>query len=129
MWPQAIDAMRRLAENNKGALPYFGFVLARGGHTEQANAIRDTLLAQWQRREVGAYEVGVIHAGLGDYDAAFQWLERSVDDLSFRYAFMQPMFGPPYIVGIPLGVIMLAFGAFMMLIGFLAIRRIVDIEV
>jgi tight adherence protein B len=43
--------------------------------------------------------------------------------------FMQPMFGPPYIVGIPLGVILLAFGAFMMLIGFLAIRRIVDIEV
>jgi tight adherence protein B len=44
-------------------------------------------------------------------------------------SFMQPMFGPPYIVGIPLGVILLAFGAFLMLIGFLAIRRIVDIEV
>jgi len=44
-------------------------------------------------------------------------------------SFMQPMFGPPYVVGIPLGVILLAFGAFLMLIGFLAIRRIVDIEV
>jgi tight adherence protein B len=43
--------------------------------------------------------------------------------------FMQPMFGPPDVLGIPLGVIMLAFGAVMMLIGFLAIRKIVDIEV
>ena len=43
--------------------------------------------------------------------------------------FMQPMFGEPFIVGIPLGVIILAIGAIMMLVGFLAIRRIVDIEV
>ncbi len=43
--------------------------------------------------------------------------------------FMEPMFGEPYIVGIPLGVIILAMGGIMMLVGFLAIRRIVDIEV
>ena len=43
--------------------------------------------------------------------------------------FMDPMFGEPYVVGIPLGVIILAFGGLMMLLGFLAIRKIVDIEV
>jgi tight adherence protein B len=43
--------------------------------------------------------------------------------------FMEPMFGPPEIIGIPMGVIILAIGAVMMLVGFLAIRRIVDIEV
>jgi len=43
--------------------------------------------------------------------------------------FMEPMFGEPFIVGIPLGVIILALGGIMMLVGFLAIRRIVDIEV
>ena len=43
--------------------------------------------------------------------------------------FMEPMFGPPEVLGIPLGVIILLLGAIMMLIGFLAIRRIVDIEV
>ena len=44
--------------------------------------------------------------------------------------FMEPMFyNPPEIVGLPLGVILLAIGAVMMLIGFLTIRRIVDIEV
>ena len=43
--------------------------------------------------------------------------------------FMSPMFGPPYVIGIPMGVIILAAGAIMMVIGFLAIRKIVDIEV
>jgi len=43
--------------------------------------------------------------------------------------FMEPMFGPPEILGIPMGVIILLIGGIMMFIGFLAIRRIVDIEV
>ena len=44
--------------------------------------------------------------------------------------FMSPMFqSPPDILGLPAGVIILLFGGFMMFIGFLIIRRIVDIEV
>jgi Flp pilus assembly protein TadB len=36
---------------------------------------------------------------------------------------------PPAVFGLPAGMIILGFGAFMMFIGFMAIRRIVDIEV
>ncbi len=43
--------------------------------------------------------------------------------------FMAPMFGDPRIFGIPAGVIILVIGGVMMGIGFLLIRRIVDIEV
>ena len=44
--------------------------------------------------------------------------------------FMQPMFEkPPEALGLPLGVVILAFGGFMMFLGFMFIRRIVDIEV
>jgi len=44
--------------------------------------------------------------------------------------FMQPMFEkPPELLGLPLGVVILAFGGFMMFIGFMLIRKIVDIEV
>ena len=44
--------------------------------------------------------------------------------------FMKPMFdNPPAILGLPAGVVILMFGMFMMFIGFLFIRRIVDIEV
>jgi Flp pilus assembly protein TadB len=45
-------------------------------------------------------------------------------------SFMAPMFlNPPSAFGLPLGVIILLAGGFMMLIGFLLIRRIVNIEV
>lgn len=44
--------------------------------------------------------------------------------------FFDPMFSkPPDIAGLPAGVIIMALGAFMMFIGFMLIRRIVDIEV
>jgi tight adherence protein B len=44
--------------------------------------------------------------------------------------FMDPMFAkPPDAFGLPLGVVILFLGGFMMFIGFMLIRRIVDIEV
>ena len=44
--------------------------------------------------------------------------------------FMEPMFdNPPEILGLPAGVIILMFGGFMMFLGFMFIRKIVDIEV
>ena len=44
--------------------------------------------------------------------------------------FLDPLFRrPPELLGLPLGLVVLAFGGFMMLLGFIAIRRIVDIEV
>jgi tight adherence protein B len=44
--------------------------------------------------------------------------------------FMEPMFmKPPEILGLPAGVVILAIGGFMMFVGFLIIRRIVNIEV
>jgi len=44
--------------------------------------------------------------------------------------FMAPMFDkPPEALGLPLGVVILAMGGFMMFIGFMLIRKIVDIEV
>jgi tight adherence protein B len=44
--------------------------------------------------------------------------------------FMDPMFkNPPEIMGLPAGVVILMFGGFMIFIGFMIIRRFVDIEV
>jgi tight adherence protein B len=43
--------------------------------------------------------------------------------------FMDPMFQDPSVAGIPYGVILLFMGGVLMFIGFMAIRRIVDIEV
>jgi tight adherence protein B len=44
--------------------------------------------------------------------------------------FMEPMFAnPPAVLGLPAGVVILIVGGFMMFIGFMMIRKIVDIEV
>ena len=44
--------------------------------------------------------------------------------------FFEPMFSkPPEIAGLPAGVIIMAVGGFMMFLGFMLIRKIVDIEV
>jgi hypothetical protein len=39
-----------------------------------------------------AYEVAEIYAGLGDFDRAFFWLDRSFDDHSFWPSVMGPLF-------------------------------------
>ena len=43
--------------------------------------------------------------------------------------FMDPMFEDRDVLGLPAGVIILVIGGFMMFMGFMFIRRIVDIEV
>jgi tight adherence protein B len=74
-----------------------------------------TLTAQ---QRLSGYVVGFLPIGL----AAFLFIAAP--------NFMSAMFlNPPAILGLPAGVVILIFGGFMMFIGFMLIRRIVDIEV
>jgi tight adherence protein B len=74
-----------------------------------------TLTAQ---QRLSGYVVGFLPIGL----AGFLFIAAP--------GFMDPMFAnPPGIAGLPAGVIILIFGGIMMFIGFMLIRRIVDIEV
>jgi tight adherence protein B len=74
-----------------------------------------TLTAQ---QRLSGYVVGFLPIGL----AGFLFIAAP--------GFMDPMFAnPPSILGLPAGVIILLFGGFMMFIGFMLIRKIVDIEV
>jgi tight adherence protein B len=74
-----------------------------------------TLTAQ---QRLSGYVVGFLPIGL----AGFLFIAAP--------GFMDPMFAnPPAIAGLPAGVIILFFGGFMMFIGFMLIRKIVDIEV
>jgi len=74
-----------------------------------------TLTAQ---QRLSGYVVGLLPIGL----AGFLFIAAP--------GFMDPMFAnPPSIAGLPAGVVILLFGGFMMFIGFMLIRRIVDIEV
>ena len=74
-----------------------------------------TLTAQ---QRMSGYVVGFLPIGL----AMFLFIAAP--------GFMQPMFDKEVAVGgLPVGVVILLFGGFMMFLGFMAIRKIVDIEV
>lgn len=93
MWPEAIATLRPLADTGEPRhLALLGHTLARAGRREEANRILADLLARRERTGVGAFEVAVVYAGLGDFDQAFSWFDRSVDDRSLKVDIMEPTF-------------------------------------
>jgi hypothetical protein len=79
-----------------GTNALYGHVLARAGRREEALRILETLLDQVRNGTSSAFEVMVVYAGLGDFDQAFLWLDRSIDDGSARgrptFHVMEPIF-------------------------------------
>ncbi|CAN5829936.1 serine/threonine-protein kinase [soil metagenome] len=93
MWPEAIAALRPLADTGDSMhLALLGHTLARAGQRKEANRILADLIARQERTVVGAFEIAVVYAGLGDFDQAFGWLDRSVDDKSLDNGIMEPTF-------------------------------------
>lgn len=91
MWPEAVAALRPHAEIGEPVhLALLGHTLARAGQLDEANRVLTELRARLQRTGVGAFEVAVVYAGLGDFDQAFVWLDRSVDDRSLKPQVMEP---------------------------------------
>jgi hypothetical protein len=67
-------------------------MLPQAGQRDEAKRLLAGLLARWERTGVGAFEVAMVHAGLGDTDQAFSWLDKSVDDRSIQSMVMGPEF-------------------------------------
>jgi tetratricopeptide (TPR) repeat protein len=89
-WPAALAAVRQhRATRSRGIL---GYVLARAGERQEALSVLADLTNYSLRTNQGAFEVAVVHAGLGDRDKAFEWLDRSKDDLSLSENIMLPLF-------------------------------------
>jgi eukaryotic-like serine/threonine-protein kinase len=98
MWPEAIAVLRPQAETgNPQALPLYAYVLARAGQRDEALRIQADLLDRWRRGERSAFGVAVVYAGLGDFDQAFAWIDKSIDDHSLlrpnsHSGIMEPIF-------------------------------------
>ncbi len=93
MWPEAIAEFRWSMETSDArmALPFLAYALARGGQRDEALQILDDLLAG-RRFSHGAFGIAVVYAGLGERDQAFVWLQRSIDESSWRVYIMDPVF-------------------------------------
>jgi len=63
------------------------FAYAKSGRREKAQEMLRELKEESSRRSIDPVNLAIIHAGLGENDRAFDWLERAYKDRS----------GPPYI--------------------------------
>jgi serine/threonine-protein kinase len=92
MWPEAIAELRWSVETEaRAGLAFLAYALARSGDSAQAREILADLIAG-RRRSNGAFGIAVVYAGLRDYDNAFFWLERSIEQDSWRHYIFTPMF-------------------------------------
>ena len=59
-----------------------GFTYGKAGMTKDAEAVLQEIQALSKQRFVTAYGVALVHAGLGQSDEAFRWLDRAFDERS-----------------------------------------------
>lgn len=93
MWPEAIAVLRPHAEAGDPLfIALLGHVVARTGQRDEANRILVDLVDRSRRTGSGAFHIAVVHAGLGDYDKTFDWLNKAIDDRSISSIIMGPTF-------------------------------------
>jgi serine/threonine-protein kinase len=93
MWPEAIAELRWAMETTSArtALALLGYALARGGRSDEARQILGDLVAG-RKHSHGAFGIAVVYTGLREYDQAFAWLEKAVEEGSVRVYIMDPLF-------------------------------------
>ncbi len=90
MQGQALDGMNRtepalaslllagrFSGQNSKTLSLRGYVLAKAGRADEARAVLQILETAARARYVPPYAMALVHAGLGERDAVFEWLERA----------------------------------------------------
>lgn len=85
MWSEAMLE----AGNDSGKIAR---ILAESGHGAGARTTLEGLEARWNRGRGRAWDVAGVYFGLHEYDSAFVWLNRSVDDISIRANVLGPAF-------------------------------------
>ena len=91
-WPEAVAELRWSVDmRTRAGLAFLGYALARSGDSAQAREILEDLRAG-RRRSDDAFGIAVVYAGLRDHDNAFLWLERSIEENSWRHYIFTPMF-------------------------------------
>jgi TolB-like protein/Flp pilus assembly protein TadD len=69
--------------SNPGMNFMVGLLHGLAGRPGEAKKVLDYLLARRSQRYVPASMIAVVHGGLGERDAAFEWLERAYDERDF----------------------------------------------
>lgn len=92
----AFDRAERTSGGNVKSLAFRAHDLARMGRTEEARTVIAALEARSRERYVPPYAIALIYAGLGEHDAAFEWLERAFEarDIHLVFTTVDPRWDP-----------------------------------
>ena len=74
---QALATAARLSGQNSKPISLTGYILARSGRTAEARDLLGALDTASRHRYIPPYALALVHAGLGDADAVFEWLDRA----------------------------------------------------
>ena len=95
----ALDALAiaaRFSGDNSKAISFKGYILGRTGRREEARQALTTLELLSQKRFVPPLAMALVHAGLGERDSVFAWLDRAfeVHDAHLMYLTVDPKWDP-----------------------------------
>lgn len=71
------DLAGQFSGGNSKALSLRGYILAKQGQTKKAREILKTLEATSRERFIPPYALALVHEGLGEHEAALDWLDRA----------------------------------------------------
>jgi eukaryotic-like serine/threonine-protein kinase len=93
MWNEAIAEYQWAIDHASGASgpAFLAHALARAGREDEARRILSAL-SSGAKDSHGAFGIAVVYAGLRDYDKAFAWLNKAVDERSITAYIVEPMF-------------------------------------
>jgi tetratricopeptide (TPR) repeat protein len=77
---RAIDEFEKAMEkggNRLHSLGHLGNTYARAGRVREARECIRELKKRMAEESIGEYEIALVHAGLGETDQTFEWLERA----------------------------------------------------
>jgi DNA-binding winged helix-turn-helix (wHTH) protein len=91
----ALNNSGKLGVNSK-VIALRGYVFARMGRIEEAQHVLKTLLSIAKERYVPPYAMALVHAGLSEFELAFEWLERcyGARDVHLIFLTMDPKWDP-----------------------------------
>ena len=85
---EALTDALRLSGGNSKTVSLRGYLLGSMGRANEAREVLRLLEADAQERYVPPYAIALVHAGLGEREAALDWLDKSYDERDVHLIFL-----------------------------------------
>lgn len=85
---EAFSNAARFSGGNSKAISLRGYLLGKVGRSHEARDVLKTLEEVSRSRYVPPYAMALVHAGLGERDAVFEWLNRAYDARDVHLIFL-----------------------------------------